>query len=107
MNSQQWNPSYRRPASPAAATMLLLETLSGADVYGPPAPLSPSGHGSYRMLYVEAQDGYGPPPAWMPALTGPAYETSPAPGSAAGGMSLRTAGFVFGMLLGIFIFAIL
>lgn len=112
MNSQQWNPSFRRPASPPAAAMMPLETLPGADVYGPPAPPIPSGPGGYRMLYIEAHDGYGPPPtAWLPPVAAvPAYE-APAPGTAggaiAGGMSLRTAAFIFGMLLGIVIFAIL
>lgn len=112
MNSQQWTPNFRRPASPAVATMMPLETLPGADVYGPPAMPGPSGHGGYRMLYVEAQDGYGPPPAaWLPPVAAaPAYE-APTPGAARGGifggMSLRTAGFIFGMLLGIVLFAIL
>ncbi len=112
MNSQQWTPNFRRPASPAVAAMMPLETLSGADVYGPPPAMpAPSGHGGYRMLYVEALDGYGPPPmAWLPPVAAaPAYEVpAPAAGSGVfGGMSLRTAAFIFGVLLGIVFFAIL
>lgn len=108
MNSTQWTPNFLRPASPAATAMMPLETLSGADVYSPPAMPNPNGHGGYRMLYVEAQDGYGlPPAAWFPPAQAVPASQAPSPGAVHGGMSLRTAAFIFGMLLGIFIFAIL
>lgn len=108
MNSTQWTPNFLRPASPAATAMMPLETLSGAEVYGPPAMPNPGGHGGYRMLYVESQDGYGlPPAAWLPPAQAVPASQAPAPGAASGGMSLRTAAFIFGMLLGIVIFAIL
>lgn len=107
MNPQQWYPQHRPSASSAAQPVPPLGTFAGADVLGPPAQPLP---GSYRMLYVEAQDGYGPPPAWMYA--GRPVQDGAAPVAAAeaepktGAMSLRTAGFIFGILLGIFLFAV-
>ncbi|QFS94642.1 hypothetical protein FIV07_28105 (plasmid) [Mycobacterium sp. THAF192] len=107
MNPQQWHPQDRSYASSGAQATPPLGTFAGAEVFGPPAQPLP---GSYRMLYVEAQNGFGPPPAWMypgqPAQGGEA-PVAPAEGEPKQGvMSLRTAGFIFGILLGIFLFAV-